>query len=40
MVQAVGDRQPLRVQKQLQKFMNWWLETVNDARVDGGLTPF
>jgi hypothetical protein len=28
MVQAVGGRQLLGVQKQLQKLMNWWLETV------------
>jgi hypothetical protein len=28
MFQAVGGRQLLKVQKRLQKFMNWWLENV------------
>jgi hypothetical protein len=28
MIQVVGGRQLLKVQKHLQKFMNWWLETV------------
>jgi hypothetical protein len=39
MVQAVGGHQLFRVQKQLQNFLNWWLETVEWCNIWWRINP-